>query len=353
MDVRRKDYNFRSHTTTKKVPNSSNSRKETIQGAAKNSPTNAAILSQAPTGGANLADTSTASSASDVSLVEADGLPVAAPIVPPELSLFMKEMKSMFLDFSTQVNIKLDSVVNDIAMLKTELASTKITVGELETGLTDTSDRLTAVENVAIPQMQKYIDKKIDELDEKLTLSEIHDRKQNLLVYGVPSKPNENILETVNEIFCNFLNIPRQDAMMIPLVAAHRLQKPNLGASGGSPDSERQPPAIIVRFARMIDRDRLLSAYEHRPRQPARQQPTPPGSDPTPVPPAFDRVSIRTDLPPKMKRERGRLASLAYNLRKNNNLSTRIKVFGTHILLQTRKNVRNGGNPERWSNYSE
>ena len=63
-------------------------------------------------------------------------------------------MKSMFLDFSTQVNIKLDSVVNDIAMLKTELASTKKTVSELETGLTDTSDRLTAVENVAIPQMQ-------------------------------------------------------------------------------------------------------------------------------------------------------------------------------------------------------
>ena len=215
------------------------------------------------------------------------------PVVPPELSLFMKEMKSMFLDFSTQVNTKLDSVVNDIAMLKTELASTKKTVSELETGLTDKSDRLTAVKNVAIPQMQKYIDKKIDELDEKLTLSEIHDRTQNLLVYGVPSKPNKNILETVNEIFCNFLNIPRQDAMMIPLVAAqHRLQKPNLGASGGSPDSERQPPAIIVRFARMIDRDRLLSAYEHRPRQPAHQQLTPPGSDPTPVPDSGNRAAL-------------------------------------------------------------
>ena len=129
-------------------------------------------------------------------------------------------------------------------MLKTELASTKITVGELETGLTDTSDRLTAVENVAIPQMQKYIDKKIDDLM-KTYLSEITTGNRIFLYTVCPSKPNENILETVNEIFCNFLNIPRQDAMMIPLVAAHRLQKPNLGASGAPPTLNASRPLSL------------------------------------------------------------------------------------------------------------
>ena len=83
--------------------------------------------------------------------------------------------------------------------------------------------------------------------------------------------------------------------MMIPLVAAHRLQKSNLGAAGSSPDTEHQPTAIIVRFARMIDRDRLLSASNIAPvsrvsrasnrllQEAIRPQSPPP-------PPAFDRI---------------------------------------------------------------
>ena len=266
----------------------------------------------------------------------------------------MKDVKDMFRNFTTQVNDKLDTVINDIAELKSDLEITKKTVSDLQSSQTYTSDRLLDVEEKSLPQLRKYIDKKITELDEKITLSEIHDRKPNLLIYGIPPKANENIYETVNDILCHFLTISKEEAKHIPLVNAHRLPPANRDDSS----SERQPPAVIIRFARMIDRDRLLNAYEHRPRQQSqgqsqRQQPVPPGSSGPSAPTAFSRVTIRTDLPPKMKRERGRLASIAYSIRKNNNLSTRIRIAGTHVLLQTRKIVRNGGTPERWTNWTE
>ncbi|XP_072171894.1 uncharacterized protein [Diadema setosum] len=85
------------------------------------------------------------------------------------------------------------------------------------------------------------------------------------------------------------------DAIGIPLVAAHRLQQPKHTFAGNIPDLERQPPAIIVRFARMIDWDRLLNAYERRPRQP-RQQPTPPGTVPVPAPSAYPHVAAELGL---------------------------------------------------------
>ena len=205
-----------------------------------------------------------------------------------------------------------NKVINDIAELKSDLEMTKKTVSELQSSQTNTSDRLLDVEEKSLPQLRKYIDKKITELDEKITLSEIHDRKSNLLIYGIPPKANENIYETVHDMFGHFLTISMEEAKHIPLVNAHRLPPANRDDSS-SERQPAQPPAVIIRFARMIDRDRLLNAYEHRPRQQSqsqRQQRAPAGSSGPSAPTAFSpfsRVTIRTDLPPKMKRERGRL----------------------------------------------
>ena len=114
----------------------------------------------------------------------------------------------MFCTFTVQVNTKLDSVINELGSLNTDLEQTKETVSELQTSFTNKSDRLLAVQNKSLPELRNYIDEKLVELDEKQTLNGIHERKQNLLVYGIPSKPEENIHETVHDIFCHFLNIP-------------------------------------------------------------------------------------------------------------------------------------------------
>ena len=231
-------------------------------------------------------------------------------------------------------------------------ANTKKTVSDLETGLTYTSDKVSSIEKEDLPQLRSLIDKKIEELEEKVTLSEIHDRKQNLLIYGVRQRnEKEDIYEVAQDVFVHFMGISREEAARIPLTNAHRLRPPTTrGAAGARP----QPPIIIIRFVRMIDRDRLLYGFERRPRQPSTHPSTsaqphipPPESSP------FSKVTIRTDLPPKMKRERGRLASVAYTLRKKDHLATRIKILGSKIILQTRKITRNGAAPENWSAWSE
>ena len=207
MDARKKEYNFRPQTGVKRQTTSSNIRKETSQNLAKNSTTHTTMSTRgaaggttggatggaSASGGATLLDTSTTSSTSDVSLLESSDQPTAAAAVPPELLSFMKEMKNLFRNFSSQVNTKLDSVVNEISSIKTDLESTKKAVSDLETSVSFTSDRLDAVENDALPNLREYMDNKITELNELLTLSEIHDRKYNLLVYGVPHNKVMNV----------------------------------------------------------------------------------------------------------------------------------------------------------------
>ncbi|XP_041471830.1 accumulation-associated protein-like [Lytechinus variegatus] len=67
----------------------------------------------------------------------------------------------------------------------------------------------------------------------------------------------------------------------------------------------------------------------------------------------FNRVTIRTDLPAKMKKERGRLASLAYKLRHEKKLATRIRQIGTKIFLQTRQGTANSSVQPNWVNWTE
>ena len=112
--------------------------------------------------------------------------------------------------------------------------------------------------------------------------------------------------------------------MKIPVVNIHRL--PTKSTPIGATNAPEPPDPIIVRFARMSDRDNLLRAFE-QPRRPRNA---------TEKSPARVRITVRTDLPPRMKRERGRLASIAYNLRKTKNLKTKIAVRGAKVVLMTK-----------------
>ena len=197
------------------------------------------------------------------------------------------------------------------------------------------------------PKWKKKIEKVKKDLDEKLLQYEIHERKLNLLIYGAPKASNENVYQVCFGVFSSLLNITKEEAVQaIPLVNAHRLPRRNpAGASGpGMQHQQDAPDPIIVRFGRMEDRERILRASQ-RPR-PARSDST---SDANPARP---RLTIRTDLPPDMKRERGRLASVAYHLRKDRNLATRIIVNGTRVILQTRR-PSSTGPPSPWTAWTE
>ena len=61
-----------------------------------------------------------------------------------------------------------------------------------------------------------------------------------------------------------------------------------------------------------------------------------------------NRVSVRSDIPPAMKFRRGKLSNIAYNLRKEKNLSTKIFVKGTDVILQFKEK-----NAREWKTYTE
>lgn len=283
--------------------------------------------------------------------------PSADPVQPTGMD-FMSEMRSMFADLSSQMNSRFDAIGNDVNIIKKDLSETKRAVVELEKAVNFNAEKIKSIEKESLPKLTEDLERKNQELERKLVLLEMHQRKQNLLVYGVHENRNENIFKTVTEIMSFFFKIPPVDAAKIHLVNAHRLPAPQVG-----PGKEAAIRPIIIRFTKMVDRDRLLNAFEES----RRQRPAPnagglpqPADQPeiplqqTPDDPAqalaqkFERVTVRTDLPPEMKRERGRLAAEAYKLRKEKNLSTRIRINGTNLYLQTRNSPQG-----IWTTYED
>ena len=84
----------------------------------------------------------------------------------------------------------------------------------------------------------------------KLLQLELHNRRQNLLFYGIAPRPHKDIYALVTEEIAKLLNILMEIAGNIPINNAHRL--PTRKATH---DTERSnhPDPIIVCFARMSD----------------------------------------------------------------------------------------------------
>ena len=264
------------------------------------------------------------------------------------------ELKSLFSNLSLQLNTKLDHALIELSTIKRDLLDTKQKVADLETSASFTADKISHIEKEELPKIQDKLQKATEELEDKLLILEIHNRKQNLLFYGIPHTRDEDVMSTSRDIISRFLNVTSEEAAEIPIVNAHRLPTSRQGNHQQPGQREAAPDPIIIRFGSMTDRDRLLHAYEGELRRPrARgfgQQATP---EPADRDPTLRRVSIRTDLPAKLKRERSRLAGVAYQLRREQNLSTRIKVNGAKVLLQTRKKVPAGAPYAPWNTWTE
>ena len=238
--------------------------------------------------------------------------------------LHMGEVRWMF----EQLNEKMDKFIRTI-----------------EHSVQDNSDRIIDVENVKIPQLRKEIQRVEADFSNKLLEREIHERKQNLLVYGIASKQNENVEAVVKNKIALMLN---DSAEEMRFVNVHRLPRRH-----NPTGSDKAPEAIIVRFVRMADREKVLQGYytysaaQNRKKRNREGVAHEAGREAAEDDPLF-RVSFRTDLPRVMKIKRSQLASKAYVLRKRG-LMTRIRVVGTEVILQTRR--INGA--DDWKRYTE
>lgn len=159
--------------------------------------------------------------------------------------------------------------------------------------------------------IKENIQLKIDKVREQQILLEKHDRKYNVLIYGLKEEKDEKINERIYDFMVNDLNIEKKRADNIPLANVHRIPSRDR--------SHRGPDTVIVRFIHFPDKQFFLSKGSNL---------------------AKKKIRMLDDLPVCMKACRHDLANIAYRIRTHERLQTRIRVVGTHLILQTRLNAR-------------
>ncbi|XP_060580370.1 uncharacterized protein LOC132737133 [Ruditapes philippinarum] len=168
-------------------------------------------------------------------------------------------------------------------------------------------------------EREEVLKKAIDEERKKNIKIARHNRKYNLLLYGIKEKNDENIYVTIKEFFKKNLRLSSDAVDQMFFANAHRL-----------PSNGTGPKPIIVRFVRMFDRDLVLDQVYA-------------GTLPK-------GYSILVDLPPVMKEQRYKLMQVAYKLRNPadgvNKLKTRILELNDKVILQVRKS-----RDEKWNTY--
>ena len=158
-----------------------------------------------------------------------------------------------------------------------------------------------------LKSIKSEIDSKLEELNKKILLMEKHGRKYNLLFYGFPEeRPGENIYENMRNVFVEDLHLDSDKVESMYFANAHRLAS----------EYGDGPRPVIMRFNSYEERE-LVLANAHKL--------------------AGSKRRILPDLPVVMKKERGRLAKEAYQIRKTEKLHTRIRDKGLEVYLEVRK----------------
>ena len=176
------------------------------------------------------------------------------------------------------------------------------------------------------------LEDKIKYLENKLEYGEMRDRKYNVLIYGlkeVGQPHNENTELVVREFVSETLKLGKDYSDKLLICNTHRLPRKSISSTNDAPSA---PPAIIVKLATMCSRNELLAAARNIPHG--------------------TKVTIRTDLPPRLKEKRSMLANKAYEMRKGNrDIRTRIResVPKRDVWLEYRNVVEN----TNWTKYND
>ena len=174
-----------------------------------------------------------------------------------------------------------------------------------------------------------------NKLENKLKLLEKHDRKYNLLFYGFTEDSNENVYTTMWDSFIKELNIEEERVQNIYFANGHRMSSKNPG-----------PTPIILRFTSFEDRELVLSkSYQYggmRKRvlglniffltinvrtwlQTCIYKHTKWDLNESSKLIEFISPTVLVDLPEDMKKERNRLAKIAFQIRQSEEKKTRIR----------------------------
>lgn len=233
-----------------------------------------------------------------------------------KLSSKLKNLDDRFSSFFEELKDDISAVKNDMTEVTTDVVNMKSQLDEVEKSMDFHASKVDQVEkeqDEKREKMNKELNEKIEELNNKLMMLEKHDRKYNLIFYGIGEERNEKLYEKMRYFFTRHLKVEEEKAKEIHFSNGHRLPT----------DSKfKGPKPVIMRFSSYEDRELVISRAYHLA-----------GSD----------MRILTDLPVQMKKERARLAKIAYDIRQQEKLKTRIKDRGLEVTLEVRKN-----DTEKW-----
>ena len=220
-----------------------------------------------------------------------------------------RSLKTMVNEVKADVNVlkvKCNTSITDIKELRRDFT-------ELERGMSAMDLQVQKTENGKLEKQKPDLQKQIESLSEKVVLLEKHERKYSILIYGIDhSDQDESIYAVTRHLFTQDLEIDHRNANAIPIANAHRL-----------PTRSKCPKPIIVRLLHFGDKQLVMSRAHKL---------------------AGKQIRILDDLPVSMKEERFLLSHIAYEIRKNENLQTRSRDDGAHMMLEKRKSIS-----DKWS----
>lgn len=233
-----------------------------------------------------------------------------------------ERLDKRFKNLEDSISQNFDKLNLEVKTLREEMTDSKTKFVELEEKVTKVIDSVDfnsksceekdKAQTEALTKAKEELEEKVKNLENKLLLQEKQDRKYNFLFYGIHEEPNEDIEDKLKNLFLNDLNLDYSRVSNMYFAHGHRL-----------PSKSPGPKPIILRFTSYGDRDLVLSnAYKL----------------------GGSRRRIIADWPVQMKNERGRLAKVAFKIRKEEKLQTRIKDKGLDVFLEVRKDEK-----EKWA----
>jgi len=115
------------------------------------------------------------------------------------------ELKSLILRMEQNLTQRLDRLESDMKSMKDDQTRMDEHMGGLEHDMANAKSNIQNIEQKTIPELDKKMEGGLQQLHEKILKMEIHDRRMNLLFYGVAETPNENLTEVLHNMFTQYV----------------------------------------------------------------------------------------------------------------------------------------------------
>ena len=154
-------------------------------------------------------------------------------------------------EFASKTSASFDKLNASIYHLGEDMKSLRQEVVSLQQSVSFAHDEIDALKQET-STINSGLEQRVIALEEKLLLSELYSKKQNLLFWGVPAETEEDVVEKTYKFMEDNLKVA--NVKSIAFVNVHRLPKMR-----GNP--------VIAKFVSMTDRDLVLRhAYRLQPK---------------------------------------------------------------------------------------